>query len=394
MIEMVRASAKSPFDASCLARRPAAFFRLSLLLAALVLLAACAQRPGPDVLYPNPQAAASKRTVTVYVATSREQADPAIDGFTTERAGELSYAEFVISIPPAHTDGDIEWPHSAKPDPAKVFTVVSHTILSKQAFDSRINAHARTESDGKVALFVHGFNVSFQEGLFRLAQVSTDSDISGVPVFFSWPSQARLLDYATDKDSATFSRDGLTDVVDQLTGLSAVRSVMLFGHSMGGWLSMEALRQMALEGNHKGLKKLNVILASPDIDEDVFATQLDVIGPLDPPLLVLVSGDDHALQASRFIQGNRQRTGQLDIYDPEVVEKAKKENVLLLDISSIQSRDPLNHSRYADLASLYAELEDENEMDSQLRQAGALIFDAVGNTLSAPFDLAGAALDQ
>ncbi|WP_181409717.1 alpha/beta hydrolase [Martelella alba] len=370
-------------------------FRFSLLVAALLLIAACAPRPGSNILYPNPQAASSKRTVTVYVATSREQAVSAIDGFTAERADQLSYAEFVISIPPGHTDGEIEWPHSAKPDPDKVFTVISHTILSKNTFDSRINAQARSKnSNGKVALFVHGFNVSFQEGLFRLAQVSTDSDISGVPVFFSWPSQARLLDYATDKDSATFSRDGLTDVLDQLTGLSAVRSVMLFGHSMGGWLSMEALRQMALEGNHKSMKKLNVILASPDIDEDVFNAQLDVIGPLDPPLLVLVSGDDHALQASRFIQGNRQRAGQLDITDPDVVAKAKEENVLLLDISSVQSRDPLNHSRYADLASLYAELEDENDMDSQFRQTGALIFDAVGNTLSAPFNMAGAALDN
>nr|WP_272213710.1 alpha/beta hydrolase [Marinicella sp. W31]MDC2879661.1 alpha/beta hydrolase [Marinicella sp. W31] len=43
------------------------------------------------------------------------------------------------------------------------------------------------------------------------------------------------------------------------------------------------MRQLSLEGNKQALRKLNVILAAPDIDEDVFASQVDVIGPLDPP---------------------------------------------------------------------------------------------------------------
>ncbi|WP_045684710.1 alpha/beta hydrolase [Martelella endophytica] len=368
----------------------AALCQLSFLLVMLITLAGCGTRPGPEVLRSYPDGSEGRRTVTIYVATSREAAEVAHEGFTNDRAENLSYAAFTISIPPNHVSGEIEWPYSARPHPDTKFTVVRHVVLSKQAFDKAVNADA--SDSGRIALFVHGFNVSFQEGLFRLAQLSADSEITGVPVFFSWPSQARLLDYATDRESATFSRDGLTDVLEQLTSLSKVRSVMLFGHSMGGWLSMEALRQLALEGDRPALRKLNVILAAPDIDEDVFNAQLDVIGPLDPPLLVMVSADDRALAASRLLQGNHQRAGQLDITDPDVVAKAREEHVLLLDISSVSSSDPLNHSRYADLAAIYPELEDTNDMSSPLRQAGALIFDAVGNTLSAPFDLAGDAL--
>lgn len=339
----------------------------------LFAAAGCGKRPDTDVLYPHPDATAV-RTVTIYVATTREPAENRIEGYTREREDELSYAEFVISIPPNHVPGEIEWPLSRKARPNEDFTVLRHTALSRAAFDSRIGRAAR--ESGKAAMFVHGFNVSFQEAVFRIAQLSADSNISGVPILFSWPSQARIFDYVTDKESATFSRDGLTDVLLQVTNQPAVRSVLLFGHSMGGWLTMEALRQLSLQGDVKALKKLNVILAAPDIDEDVFATQVEAIGPLDPPMLVMVSSDDYALRVSRLLQGNRQRAGQFDITDPEVVEAAREMNILLLDISSIPSSDALGHSRYTAMAALYKELEDNDDLvSSGFRQAGGRFFE-------------------
>ncbi|WP_319518684.1 alpha/beta fold hydrolase [uncultured Martelella sp.] len=361
---------------------------------AVLLLSACTSRPDTVTIYPRPEAAGIEgaRTVTVYVATTRERAAQPIDGFTREREFDLSYAEFVISIPPDHAPGEIEWPYSPKANPEDYFTVLKHTMLSQSAFDARIARRARETSQGSVGIFVHGFNVSFQEGLFRMAQLAADSNVPGVPVLFSWPSQARILDYATDKESATFSRDGLADVIEQVTAQSSVRSVMLFGHSMGGWLTMEALRQLSLEGKQTALRKLNVILAAPDIDEDVFAAQVDVIGPLDPPLMVMVSSDDRALGFSRLIQGNRQRTGQLDITDPEVLEQAQAMNVSLLDISSISSRDMLNHSRYAALAAIYPELDEDADLGSDLRTAGVRFLDTMGRIID-PANILGQAMD-
>ena len=368
--------------------RSDAILRVFMLLLALVVISACTPRPGTEVLYPQQKASAKSRVVTVYVATTREAADKPVEGFTVEREEELSYAAFEISIPPNHEPGEIEWPYSRKANLDEQFAVLKHTILTQSAFESMVARQARKSKDRHAAIFVHGFNVSFQEGLFRMAQLAADSNVSGVPILFSWPSQARVLDYATDKESATFSRDGLTEVLQEVTGISSVRSVMLFGHSMGGWLSMEALRQLALTGDRNALRKLNVILAAPDIDEDVFTTQLEAIGPLDPPILVMVSSDDRALQASRFIQGNRQRAGQLDITDPEVIEQAREMNVTLLDISSLSSSDALNHSRYAALAAIYPELNDDMVLGSGMRSAGAKTLDAVARAVSAPFALA------
>lgn len=152
----------------------------------------------------------------------------------------------------------------------------------------------------RVVVFVHGYNYNFQEALFRLAQLRADSNLPAVPILFAWPSQAALSGYIADKDSATFSRDNLTQLLIDLTKDRKRGEVMVFAHSMGGWLTTEALRQLKLEGRQDVLDKLTVVLAAPDIDADVFISQLNLIGKMSPPLTVLVSRDDRALEASTF----------------------------------------------------------------------------------------------
>ncbi|MFC5316379.1 alpha/beta hydrolase [Azospirillum rugosum] len=47
------------------------------------------------------------------------------------------------------------------------------------------------------------------------------------------------------------------------------------------------------------------MLAAPDIDVDVFRAQIDVIGPLSPPMAILVSRHDLALRASELLSTDR-----------------------------------------------------------------------------------------
>ena len=79
-----------------------------------------------------------------------------------------------------------------------------------------------------------------------------------------------------------------------------MKSIDIIAHSMGNWVAMEALRQLAIAGNRDLGGKLGyVVLASPDIDVDVFKKQMVRYGKPDKPFVVLLSGDDHALQLSR-----------------------------------------------------------------------------------------------
>jgi esterase/lipase superfamily enzyme len=61
--------------------------------------------------------------------------------------------------------------------------------------------------------------------------------------------------------------------------------------------------------------------------------------------------------------------------------------VQFVDISNLEASDPLNHDRYAALASMVPQLE-ASRRGGDINSAGAFVFDAIGATVSSPFRLA------
>lgn len=62
---------------------------------------------------------------------------------------------------------------------------------------------------------------------------------------------------------------------------------------MGNWLAVEMLRQAKIRGDMEfGHKPGEVMLASPDIDAQVFQSQAVVIGSRNLPIMVFVSRND------------------------------------------------------------------------------------------------------
>jgi esterase/lipase superfamily enzyme len=361
--------------------------RLPALLLA-TLLAGCALRPGPELLSPTQATTPGAREVTVYVATTRARQMPDSNVFTDGHSRTLNYAAFRVSIPPGHRAGNVELPTSM-PDSALSFATVQQELLDRPTFEQMVAARSSRRTPLKAAIFVHGFNTNFQEALFRLAQMAAAADVAGAPILFAWPSEAKLTGYVADKDAVTASRDQLAEVLTMLARDSAA-DVTVIAHSMGAWLTVEALRQLRLAHKDAVISRLRIILAAPDIDVDVFRTQMAVIGPLSPPMTVLVSRDDIALSVSSLIAGERPRLGMINVDDPRVQEAAVEAKLEIVDVSSVKAPDRLRHDRFASLAALYPRLDTAD--GAALRRAGAFVFNAVGATISSPFTLAGSAI--
>lgn len=370
-------------------------YRLAHSIAALLVAAfvsGCAPRPGPDVLAAIGQTVPGARTVAVYVATTRARDVPHQNVFRAGRTDKVNFAEFQISVPPTHQPGTIEWPVGA-PDPATTFATVQQSALNGPSFVRAVSRHTDASGARNVGVFVHGFNSNFQESLFRLAQMAADADVRGTPILFAWPSEARVTGYIADKEAATFSRDALANLLTELARQRPTGDITVIAHSMGGWLTVEALRQLRLNGKSAVLARLNVILAAPDIDVDVFRQQMAVIGTLKRPLTMLVSPDDKALSLAGTIAGSRPRVGALNVRDPKVEELALKSQIQIVDISTLKASDGFNHDRFVNVAALYPRLvASANTPGSGLRDAGAFVLNTVGTTLSTPFSLAGEAL--
>lgn len=315
----------------------------------MVLLAGCAERPGPEVLVPRDIIApAGAHQVEVYAVTTRKLLERNSQAFGSDRAAQPSFVSFTISVPSTHRSGQIEWPERL-PDPTTDFVTTGYEAFTQNTFYQRL---ASEDHDGSVGIFVHGYNYNFQEALFRTAQMTNDARPGMNTVLFSWPSEASATGYLADRDATDFSRDALTDLFRGLGMRNSIRRLNVLGHSMGARLVMEALRQLSLTGQRNILSRMRVVLAAPDIDIDLFFAQLEAIGPLPHPIVILVSGDDRMLRLSSEIAATRPRLGSINIRDPRVVAATAAGKIMVVDVTALPA-GLTAHDRYIYLSARY-----------------------------------------
>ncbi|MDX8448919.1 alpha/beta hydrolase [Mesorhizobium captivum] len=284
-------------------------------------------------------------THEIFVATTRQQAtkDPR-QVFDGDRSLTTSYARVDVTVPKIHQLGAIERAKgSADSNPAKQFTAtdVVHYGDASQ-FAKAVGADISMRGN-RALVFVHGFNNGFDDGVYRLTQIVHDTNYPGTPVLFSWASSGKTTGYIYDKDSSTAARDDLEATLRMLAK-SRAKSIDIIAHSMGTWLTMEALRQLAITGDRDLNGKLGyVILASPDIDVDVFKKQMIRYGKPDKPFAILLSADDRALKLSSLISGDKPRVG-----DYGNAADLASYGVSVVDLSQTKGGDRLNHAKFAD----------------------------------------------
>ena len=158
-----------------------------------------------------------------------------------------------------------------------------------------------------------------------------------------------------------FARDGLTDVL-LAAGASDAETIFLMGHSMGALLSVEAVRQLSLMGRNDVLEKLSpMVLAAPDIDADVFRTQMAKINPKPDPFIVLVSRRDRALSFS-----DRLRGGYLRVGEGKNIDDLRALGVTVFDLSDLTDGDRINHATFASSGQLINMINDSDIVDTIL----------------------------
>lgn len=322
--------------------------RLSLLFITCGLLAGCAGRI-EGVLQPNAQRAAGAGQVDMLVATTRQPSSKPGELFSGERGPGLQMTDIAISIPPAanRKPGEVQWPKRLPADPNKEFSTLSvRPINGKPGAIAWLKANV--PASGRVLVFVHGFNNRYEDAVYRFAQIAHDSGADAAPVIFTWPSRANVFEYNYDKESTNYSRDALEDMLRQVAQQPGVKDVTVMAHSMGSWLTVEALRQMAIRDGCVAPRIRNVILASPDLDVDVFGRQFVAMGKQRPKVTIFVSRDDRALSLSRRISGSVDRLGQIDPSAEPYRSELEAAGITVIDLTALKVKDKLNHGKFAE----------------------------------------------
>jgi esterase/lipase superfamily enzyme len=251
------------------------------------------------------------RRETVFVATTRAPGDPKSDIFSGVRARRAHFLTHAVSIPANVEEASLSTAgDGGTADPARHFVIASQTPVSDaRAFASQIAGALRPGQ--RVAVFVHGYNNSYRDALLQMLKLNGRGEGGFLPVLFSFASQGAVTGYGYDKDSVLVARPFLADVLDNLTRIAPGR-IDIAAHSMGTWLTVEALQLAALRQGAASRGRIGaLLLASPDIDAEL----MDVIWPLvkgtASRTLVLCHEGDKALRASSLVGGGGQRVGSL-----------------------------------------------------------------------------------
>lgn len=321
--------------------------KLAIAAVLIMSLASCVTRP-IGVMAPTGIVVAGTSPVDVLVATTRAPDQDKGILFGGERGTGLKMDSVTVSIPPAQNRkvGEVQWPKKLPPNPMTDFTTVSvEPVLGQGRVNNWLKENLK--SNRRVLVFVHGFNNRYEDAVYRFAQIIHDSNSDVVPVVFTWPSRASIFDYNYDKESTNYSRDALEELLSNITKDKGVQEVTVMAHSMGTWLAVEALRQMAIRNGAVNKKISNVILAAPDLDVDVFGRQFAALGKNAPKFTLFVSQDDRALSLSRRISGNVDRLGQIDPTVEPYASQLEAAGITVLDLTKLQSGDSLNHGKFA-----------------------------------------------
>jgi esterase/lipase superfamily enzyme len=319
-----------------------AFAALCLVLG----LAGCTSLRG--VLVPVAGTVPGTSQVDMLVATTRLKADPE-EMFSGSRGTDLSFANIVVSIPPesARRVGDVQFPSKVPGNPATDFVTQKADFIDRKQALQWFGRKVAKVPQHRVLVFIHGFNNRFDDAVFRFAQIVHDAGTPVVPILFTWPSRGSLLAYGWDRESSTYSRNALENVLRAIAKDPSVGEITVLAHSMGNVVTLEALRQMAIRDGRVAEKIRNVLLAAPDVDVDLARQEITDMGPNHPNFTLFVSADDRALAFSRRVWGDAVRLGAIDPESEPSRSELEKSKINVINLTKLSSDDRLNHSKFA-----------------------------------------------
>jgi len=260
-----------------------------------------------------------------------------------------------VSIPTNHQVAELEAPSVFKLDfvenPTKHVVLLDIEEKDSETFFSQLRQRVDQSTAKDAFVFVHGFNVTFEDAARRTAQLAYDLKFQGAPIFYSWPSQGGLFQYAVDETNVVWTVPHLHEFLKQIADQAGAQSVHLIAHSMGNRALTSALRELSLEMQEMPPRFHEVVLTAPDIDADVFRRDIaPAIVKTAKRVTLYASSNDEALVLSKQVHGYP-RAG--DTGDELVVIPG----IETIDVSAVDT-SLLGHTYYGDNATVISDMVD------------------------------------
>lgn len=288
------------------------------------------------------------RSIDIFIATNRVAKTEAFGctnsyyGVTENNENKLNFGICRINVPKNHSTGEIEFTTDRRASSHRFYKVVRAKQMN---LDEVIDFFKRTKRTPLI--FVHGFNVKYQDAVLRSAQITYDLKYQGPVMLFTWPSGAgdgffddKFLNktYEQNQKSAKNSVKLFKEIMLKLGENNLPANIII--HSMGHQVVLPALNLLGKEnGNLFSEKKLvnELILSAPDYEINEFQNNVDSIKKLTKRITLYCSYNDKAMVASSTINNNERLGACANVEGVDTI------NVSLIDDKTFGT----GHSYYA-----------------------------------------------
>ncbi|WP_369722354.1 alpha/beta hydrolase [Bradyrhizobium sp. LLZ17] len=332
-----------------------------------------------EIVRPSADEATGIVTIPVFYGTDRARGDDTPANYFRGERGGLAFGIAEVSVPTRGRDlgeltGPSWWHLEFTADPARHVILKSVGVLGRDVFITSL-ADSLAAADGRdVLIFVHGYNVAFEDAARRAAQISVDLKFAGRTLLYSWASAADTKKYTVDESTIEWSRDHFEAFLQLALSEIGAREVHVIAHSMGNRAVINTLERVTSWQLPAGAAKLGqVIFAAPDIDRDRFIQLAAKFNGCAARFTLYASSRDVALLASKFMHGYPRagEAGEALL----VVDGVDTIDASLVDTSLVG----LRHSYFGDKRSILNDM--FNLITQQLAPDKRFDLDAVGDAL-------------
>jgi esterase/lipase superfamily enzyme len=229
-------------------------------------------------------------------------------GFSKERDEKLHYGICQVAVPESHKIGSTGSPWwqrllTSTDDSLKLQSESLKVLDEIMFWDSVQKALQEHEPDENSALvFIHGFNVNFEDAALRAAQIGFDLQVPGIMAFYSWPSQAKLMGYTADEATIEASEQYIAEFLLNLAQKTKIDKIHIIAHSMGNRGLLRAMQRILAQVQAASEVPFGqIVLAAPDVDPDLFRNLAKAYHTLAERTTLYVSSKDKALSLSGII---------------------------------------------------------------------------------------------
>ncbi|KAF0163157.1 MAG: hypothetical protein FD157_3320 [Rhodocyclaceae bacterium] len=230
--------------------------------------------------------------------------------------GDVSYGKCFVEIPASHIPGTLQRSWCDRILKRNADITIQKELQSFATFAAFLKDVKQTlasySKKGKggtsdVLVFIHGFNVTFQEATLRAAQIGYDLRGSeSVTALYSWPSNPRnkklwslATGYTADEAAIEASEEHIANFLLGLARGIGPKRVHIIAHSMGNRGLLRGLFGAVAKAELKGTMKFGkIFLAAPDVDAEVFSRLARIYPRISERTTLYVSNEDKALGLS------------------------------------------------------------------------------------------------